>query len=63
MKLQIQFTSKAARVHYSRESAYGSAFAAGMDLRAAIDAPMTILPSEQAFISELDSGLSKRVGY
>jgi dUTP pyrophosphatase len=50
MKLQIQFTSKAARVHYSRESAYGSAFAAGMDLRAAIDAPMTILPSEQAFI-------------
>lgn len=50
MKLQIQFTSEEARLRYTRESAYGSAFSAGMDLRADIDSPMVILPSEQALI-------------
>jgi len=50
MHIEIQFTSDAAAERYGRESNYGSNDAAGFDLRAMIDAPITILPSEQVMI-------------
>jgi dUTP pyrophosphatase len=50
MKLEIQFTSSAAADAYTGGKLYGSDFAAGLDLRAAISEPMSILPSEQAMI-------------
>lgn len=50
MKLEIQFTTPEAADRYTTGKLYGSADAAGLDLRAAIDKPIVILPSEQVMI-------------
>lgn len=50
MKLEIQFTSTEAADRYTSGKLYGSEDAAGMDLRAAIDTAITILPGEQVMI-------------
>lgn len=50
MNLEIQYTTPAAAEIYGRSSNYGSADAAGFDLRAMIDQSVTILPGEQALI-------------
>jgi dUTP pyrophosphatase len=49
--IEIIYTTEAAARAYGEEAPqYGSAGAAAFDLRAMIDAPMTILPAEQKFI-------------
>lgn len=50
MLLDLIFTSGHASEMYQREPMRGSALAAGIDLRAAIEKPVTILPSEQLMI-------------
>lgn len=50
MKMEIQFTTPGAEAHYRGAPLYASEFAGGIDLRAAIEHPMTILPSEQVFV-------------
>jgi dUTP pyrophosphatase len=50
MNIEIQYTSPEARLRYETTPLYGTDFSAGIDLRAAIDHAMTILPSEQVFV-------------
>ena len=49
MNIGLQFTTKTAEQRYG-ETSFASRHTAGFDLRAAIDAPMTILPGEQSLI-------------
>ena len=49
MNIGLQFTTKTAEQRYG-ETSFASRHAAGFYLRAAIDAPMTILPGEQSLI-------------
>ncbi len=50
MIAKIVFTSEQAKEKYTAEPFYGSNDAAGFDLRAAIEKPLVLLPSEQAMI-------------
>lgn len=50
MNLEIQYTSHHAKLRYGLSPLYGTDYSAGLDLRAAIDHAMTILPSEQVFV-------------
>lgn len=50
MKMEIMFTSAEAEKRYRADPLYGTGYSAGIDLRAAIDHTMTILPSEQVFV-------------
>lgn len=48
--IDMIFTSQEAEEHYTQQSMRGSPFSAGIDLLAAIEHPITILPSEQVMI-------------
>jgi dUTP pyrophosphatase len=50
MIVEIKYTNKNAELMYTGGDIYGSKMAAAFDLKANIDAPMTILTGEQAFI-------------
>lgn len=50
MMIDLIFTSEHAQETYQKMPFRGTRFSAGVDLRAAIDHPITILPSEQVMI-------------
>jgi len=49
-KIELQFTSPEAEKRYQNSALYGSPMSAGLDLRAAIDKSMSLLPGEQEII-------------
>lgn len=50
MEFEIQYASPEAKLRYESAPLYGTDYSAGLDLRAAIDHAITILPSEQVFL-------------
>lgn len=59
MNIEMQFTSVSALRAYGQSDLYGSADAAAFDLRAMIEAPVSILPGEQVMIG---TGIKLNIG-